>query len=242
MKSRLIVSTVICQSCGVSNDAGAVFCTECGVTLEISSQQPLVNKVDPFQELPGLRSFLRWGIYILFIIVISSTVNLFLGSLFFVSSIIVIIVNMILRIPYAIYINQNFNDHRKLLHATHGYQLQAPDPSLMAVLYILIPIIPIFIKYREFRGHLLNDHQNEEIVPYSPFAVTGIIFVLPFLFSYLIARLFPFLIDSNFTFTFYLIIVFAFPIIVLIYRLFAEYKWQKSMNTHIHNHIGFLSK
>lgn len=236
------MSTVICESCGLANNAEAVFCTECGATLEIATHQPPMNKSDPFQALPGPRSFMRWGIYIGLTLVISSLVNLFPMFSFAFSTIFVLIFNMILRIPYSIYINQNFKDHRKLMNATHGYHLQPPDPSLMAVLYVLLPIIPMFIKYREFRDHLLKDHQNEDIVPFSPYAVTGIVFVLPFLFSYLLAGLFSFFIYSNFEFTFYLIIVFAFPIIALIYRLFAEYKWQKSMNTHIHNHIGFLSK
>ena len=149
---------------------------------------------------------------------------------------------MILRIPYAFYINQNFMDHKKLINTTHGYHLQTPNPSLMAVLYVLLPIIPMFIKYRDFRGHLLKDHQNENIVPYSPFAVVGIIFALPFLFSYLFTGLFSFFISSNISFTIYAVISFALPLIILIYRILAEYKWQKSMNMHIQNHLVFLSK
>lgn len=240
MKSRLIVSTVICQSCGVSNDAGAVFCTECGVTLEISSQQPLVNKVDPFQELPGPRSFIGWGIYTVVILVISFFASLFLGFFFFTSSVVLIIFNMLLRIPYAVYINQNFTDHKKLLNTTHGYQIQIPNPQLMVVFYILLPIIPIFIKYREFRGHLLREHQDEVVLPYSPYTVTGIIYGLPFLFNNLLSRFIQNSLDIELSF--FILFSLISPIIILIYRIMAEYKWQKSMNTHIHNHIGFLSK
>lgn len=242
MNSRLTVSTVICQSCGLSNDAEAIFCTECGVTMEIASQQPPVNKIDPFQELPRPRSFVRWGIYTIVVLVLSYFISLFLGVFFFASQIFVIFVNMILRIPYAIYINQNFKDHRKLLNATHGYHIRPPDPALMAILHVLLPIIPTFIKYREFRGHLLKDHQNEENVPHSPYAVVGIIFVLPFLFSYLFVGLFSFFINSEFSFTTYIIISFSIPLIILVFRIFAEYKWQKSMNMHIQNHLGYLSK
>lgn len=228
------MSAFICQSCGLTNDAGAVHCTECGLTTEILNHQPLTNKVDPFQELPILRNFRGWGIYVITSLII--IILVILSESIFV----IILFSTLQRIPYVFYIIQNFADHKKLLNTTHGYHLQSPNPKHMGVLYFFLPIIPMFIKYRELRTHLRKDHQGEVVNPSSPYFIVGLLYIFPILYYFTLYRIG--LIFIAFSYIFIILSIFGPTIIIFSYRLFAEYKWQKSMNQHIQNHLNFLSK
>ena len=233
---NLIMSITICPSCGISNDAGAVYCTECGITLDTASPQPENRKVDPFQELPRPRRFLGWGIYIILSYLLTSFSPLFIVFVF--SATIGIVLNMLTRVPYAFYIYNNFTDHEKLIQSTHGYHVKTQNPMIMAILFIPLPIISIFLKFREFRTHLLEDHKNETVIPFSEFTVTGLIYVLPFVLNTLLGVIFLRFLRSESLILF--LTIFITGILLTIFKLISEYLWQKSLNIHIQNHIQYL--